>query len=47
MEAEIGGPQWVFGLSDYDVDADGSVYAFASGPGGARLLWLAPGHGPP
>ena len=46
MEAEIGGPQWVFGLSDYDVDADGSVYAFASGPGGARLLSLAPAMAP-
>jgi dipeptidyl aminopeptidase/acylaminoacyl peptidase len=41
MEAEIGGPQWVFGLSDYDVDADGTIYAFAHGPSGARLLALA------
>jgi dipeptidyl aminopeptidase/acylaminoacyl peptidase len=40
MEAEIGGPQWVFGLSDYDIDADGTIVAFASGPGGARLLAL-------
>jgi dipeptidyl aminopeptidase/acylaminoacyl peptidase len=38
MEAEIGGPQWVFGLSDYDVVGDGSIIAFASGPRVARLL---------
>ena len=38
MEAEIGGPQWVFGLSDYDVDRDGTIYAFAHGPAGAKLL---------
>ena len=36
--AEIGGPQWVLGLSDYDVDRDGTVVAFASGPSGAKLL---------
>jgi len=38
MDAEIGGPQWVFGLSEYDIDADGTVIAFASGPGGSRFL---------
>jgi len=38
MDAEIGGPQWVFGLSEYDIDTDGTVLAFASGPGGSRLL---------
>ncbi len=37
-ESEIGGPQWVLGLSDYDIERDGTVVAFASGPGGARLL---------
>ena len=40
MEAEVGGPQWVFGLSDYDIDADDTIYAFAHGPDGARLLGL-------
>ncbi len=44
--AEIGGPQWVFGLSDYDIDADGTIYAFAHGPEGARLLALGSGEGP-
>lgn len=46
MPAEIGGPQWVFGLSDYDIDADGTIYAFAHGPEGARLLALGSGEGP-
>jgi dipeptidyl aminopeptidase/acylaminoacyl peptidase len=38
MDAEIGGPQWVFGLSEYDIDTDGTVLAFATGPDGSRLL---------
>ncbi len=38
IESEIGGPQWVLGLSDYDIDRDGTVIAFASGPSGAKLL---------
>lgn len=46
VEAEIGGPQWVFGLSDYDIDRDGSIVAFASGPGGSRLLLLRDGNEP-
>jgi len=46
MEAEIGGPQWVFGLSDYDIDADGTIYAFAHGPQDARLLALVEGEAP-
>ena len=46
MEAEVGGPQWVFGLSDYDIDDDGTVYAFAHGPQGARLLALGEGEAP-
>ncbi len=46
-EAEIGGPQWVFGLSDYDIDADGTIYAFAHGPEGARLLALGSGEASP
>ncbi|MEX1294877.1 MAG: S9 family peptidase [Candidatus Limnocylindrales bacterium] len=40
MEAEVGGPAWVFGLSDYDIDVDDTIYAFAHGPDGARLLGL-------
>jgi dipeptidyl aminopeptidase/acylaminoacyl peptidase len=46
MEAEVGGPQWVFGLSEYDVDADGTIVAFASGPAGSRLLALHPNEPP-
>ena len=37
MEAEIGGPQWVFGLSDYDIDDDGTVYRLRQRP-----RWGAP-----
>jgi dipeptidyl aminopeptidase/acylaminoacyl peptidase len=46
MKAEIGGPQWVFGLSAYDVDDDGTVYAFAHGPVGTKLLALASNEAP-
>ena len=46
LEAEIGGPQWVFGLSEYDIDDDGTVYAFAHGPQGARLLALSEDEAP-
>jgi dipeptidyl aminopeptidase/acylaminoacyl peptidase len=46
MEAEIGGPSWVFGLSDYDIDADGTILAFANGPAGSRLLRIPPGQAP-
>jgi dipeptidyl aminopeptidase/acylaminoacyl peptidase len=46
MEAEIGGPQWVFGLSEYDIDADGTILAFCHGPGSARLLALGAGEAP-
>ncbi len=46
MEAEFAGPQWVFGLSDYDIDSDGSIVAVASAPGGTRLLLLPPHEGP-
>ena len=46
MEAEVGGPQWVFGLSEYDIDADGTIYAFAHGPEGARLLALGSSEAP-
>jgi dipeptidyl aminopeptidase/acylaminoacyl peptidase len=46
MRAEIGGPAWVFGLSDYGIDGDGTIYAFAHGSEGAKLLALAPGKAP-
>lgn len=46
MDAEVGGPAWVFGLSAYDIDVDGTIVAFASGPGGSRLVSI-PGDGPP
>ncbi len=46
MNAEIGGPQWVFGLSEYDIDSDGTVIAFASGPGGSRLVALRANEAP-
>ncbi len=46
MEAEVGGPQWVFGLSEYDIDADDTIYAFAHGPDGARLLALGQSTAP-
>jgi dipeptidyl aminopeptidase/acylaminoacyl peptidase len=46
MAAEVGGPQWVFGLSEYDIDTDGTIYAFAHGPEAAQLLAVAPGGTP-
>ncbi|MFV2062776.1 MAG: prolyl oligopeptidase family serine peptidase [Chloroflexota bacterium] len=42
MDAEFAGPQWVFGLSDYGIDDDGTIVASAHGPDGSRLLALAP-----
>jgi dipeptidyl aminopeptidase/acylaminoacyl peptidase len=41
MAAEFAGPQWVFGLSDFDIDADGTIVAAASAQGGTRLLRLS------
>lgn len=46
MEAEFAGPQWVFGLSDYDIDRDGTIVAVASALGGTRLLVLRSGEAP-
>jgi dipeptidyl aminopeptidase/acylaminoacyl peptidase len=46
MEAEFAGPQWVFGLSDFDVDADGTIVAAASSMGRQRLLVIRPGETP-
>ena len=45
-EAEVGSPQWVFGLSDLGIDGDGTVVVAATGKAGARLLALAPGEPP-
>jgi dipeptidyl aminopeptidase/acylaminoacyl peptidase len=41
--AEFAGPQWVFGRSDFDIDADGTIVAAASSEGRQRLYLLAPG----
>jgi dipeptidyl aminopeptidase/acylaminoacyl peptidase len=46
MEAELAGPQWVFGLSDVDIDADGTIVAAASSLGRQRLLVIRPGAAP-
>jgi dipeptidyl aminopeptidase/acylaminoacyl peptidase len=46
MEAEFAGPQWVFGLSDFDIDADGTIVAAASSMGRQRLLVIRPGESP-
>ena len=40
MEAEFAGPQWVFGLSDVDIDADGTIVASAVAQGRSGLLVL-------
>jgi dipeptidyl aminopeptidase/acylaminoacyl peptidase len=47
MAAECAGPQWVFGLSSFDVDEDGSIVVAATVGGRDRLLWLTPGAGRP
>jgi dipeptidyl aminopeptidase/acylaminoacyl peptidase len=46
MEAEFAGPQWVFGLSDYGIDADGTVVASSFAMGDMRLWAVAPGAPP-
>jgi len=46
MKAEVGGPHWVFGLSEYDIDDDGTIVAFARGPDGAQLLALGSSEAP-
>jgi dipeptidyl aminopeptidase/acylaminoacyl peptidase len=46
MDAEFAGPQWVFGLSDFDIDGDGTIVATASAPGGTRLLRIRDGEPP-
>jgi dipeptidyl aminopeptidase/acylaminoacyl peptidase len=46
MEAEFAGPQWVFGMSWYDVAADGTVVAVAHREGRDEL-WMIPAGGSP
>jgi dipeptidyl aminopeptidase/acylaminoacyl peptidase len=46
MEAEFAGPQWVFGLSWYAVDDDGTILAI-SRRGGRDELWRLPVDGSP
>ncbi len=46
MEAEFAGPQWVFGLSDYGIDADGTVVASSFAMGEMRLWALRAGEAP-
>ncbi len=46
MEAEFAGPQWVFGRSDFGIDADGTVVASAFAMGDMRLWAVAPGAAP-
>ena len=41
MAAEIGGPQWVFGLSWYGIDADGTIVAIVHREGRDEL-WRIP-----
>ncbi len=46
MEAEFAGPQWVFGLSDYGIDADGTVVASSFAMGEMRLWAMRAGEAP-
>ncbi|CAN5486552.1 S9 family peptidase [soil metagenome] len=46
MAAECAGPPWVFGLSSFDIDEDGSVAVVTTTVDGDRLLWLAAGDAP-
>ena len=45
MEAEFADPQWVFGLSTYGIDDDGTIVAAARSGGRDRLYRVAPGSG--
>ena len=51
MTAEFAGPQWVFGLSDYDIDSDGTVIASAfdmgAGSSGHSAAVSRPGSSAP
>ena len=46
LEADFAGPQWVFGLSAYGIDDDGTVVAVHGGKSGARMLAIRPGDEP-
>ena len=43
MDADVGGPDWVFGMSSYDVLADGSIVATWISGGLGRIGVLRPG----
>jgi dipeptidyl aminopeptidase/acylaminoacyl peptidase len=43
MEAEVAGPQWVFGMSSYGFAGDGSIVAVARAGGIDRLWRITPG----
>ncbi len=43
MEAEFGGPQWQFGMSQYAIRPDGAILCAYRAPRGGRLGVLAPG----
>jgi dipeptidyl aminopeptidase/acylaminoacyl peptidase len=43
MEAEVGGPQWVFGLRAFAIDGDGRIALIARAHGVDRLLVLESG----
>jgi len=47
MAAELADPQWVFGMSSYAIDADGTIVAAARSAGRDRLYRLATDGGEP
>jgi len=47
MEAEFAGPQWVFGLSWYGIDEDGSILAIARRDGRDQLWHIRARRGEP
>ncbi len=47
MKADFAGPQWVFGMSWYSIDSDGTVYAASGGEDGEGGVWAIPVEGSP
>jgi len=47
LEAELAGPDWVFGLSTHDVAGDGTIVAVGRGAGRDRLWRIDPAGGRP